>query len=47
MVRKTNIVFKENLRGGEGTIEMRHILAADELMGHGTMYAHVIFPPHM
>ena len=46
MVRKTNIVFKENLRGGEGTIEMRHILAADELMGHGTMYAHVIFPPH-
>jgi len=46
MVRKTNIVFKENLRGGEGTIELRHILAPEELMGHGTMYAHVIIPGH-
>jgi len=46
MVRKANIVFKDNVRGGEGTIEFRHILSADELMGHGTIYAHLIVPPH-
>ena len=46
MVRKTNIVYKEHLRGGEGTIELRHILAPEELMGHGSMYAHVVIPPH-
>lgn len=46
MVRKTNVVLKENLRGGEGTVELRHILAPEELMGHGSMYAHVVFPPH-
>ena len=32
MVRKADIVFKENVRGGEGTIEFRHILSADELL---------------
>ncbi|MBQ2023168.1 MAG: cupin, partial [Lachnospiraceae bacterium] len=46
MVRKADIVFKDNVRGGEGTIEFRHILSADELMGHGTIYAHLIVPPH-
>ena len=46
IVRKADIVFKENVRGGEGTIEFRHILSADELMGHGTIYAHLVVPPH-
>ncbi len=46
MIRKTDVKFVENLRGGEGTIEMRHILSKDELMGHGTMYVHLVFPPH-
>ena len=46
MIRKTDVKFVPNLRGGEGTIELRHILSKDELMGHGTMYAHVIVPPH-
>lgn len=46
MVRKADIVFKDNVRGGEGTIEFRHILSADELMGHGTIYAHLVVPPH-
>lgn len=46
MIRKTETVFVPNLRGGEGTIEIRHILSKDELMGHGTMYAHVVIPPH-
>lgn len=46
MIRKTETAFVPNLRGGEGTIEIRHILSKDELMGHGTMYAHVVFPPH-
>lgn len=46
MVRKTENAFVPNLRGGDGTIEIRHILKKDELMGHGSMYAHVIIPPH-
>lgn len=46
MVRKTESVFVQGLRDGEGTVELRHILSKDELMGHGTMYAHVILPPH-
>ncbi len=45
MVRKTETAFVPNLRGGEGTIEIRHILSKKELMGHGSMYAHVIIPP--
>ena len=46
MERKTESVFIQGLRDGEGTVELRHILSKDELMGHGTMYAHVILPPH-
>ena len=30
----------------EGTVEIRHLLSKDELMGHASMYAHVIIPPH-
>lgn len=46
MIRKTEVAFVPNLRGGEGTIEIHHILPKEELMGHGSMYAHVIIPPH-
>lgn len=46
MIRKPEIVHAANMRGGEGTVEIRHILSKEELMGHGGMYAHVIFPPH-
>ncbi len=46
MVRKTDIKHVDNLRGGDGTIEIRHILSKDELMGHASMYAHVVIPPH-
>lgn len=46
MVRKADIVYKDNVRGGEGTIEFRHILSTEELMGHGNIYAHVVIPPH-
>ena len=45
MVRKTDVKYVPNLRGGAGVIEIRHILSKDELMGHATMYAHVIIPP--
>lgn len=46
MVRNTETAFVPNLRGGDGTIEIRHILNKDELMGHASMYAHVIIPAH-
>lgn len=46
MVRKTNVVTKEGLRDGKGSAEIHHIVPAEELMGHGKMFAHVILKPH-
>lgn len=46
MVRKTDVKIVEGLRGGNGTIELRHIVTKEELNGHGNMYAHVIVKPH-
>lgn len=46
MVKKNQAVIKENLRGGKGSIILYPILSAEELMGHGTMYARVVIPPH-
>lgn len=46
MIRKERVVTVENLRGGEGSAEIHHFLEAEELMGHGTMYARVILKPH-
>lgn len=46
MVRKTDIKVVECLRGGNGTVELHHILSRDELNGHGSMFAHVIIKPH-
>lgn len=46
MVRHDEGVVKEGLRGGKGHVVLYHILNQEELMGHGTMYARVVIPPH-
>lgn len=46
MVRQNEAVIKEHLRGGKGNVILYPILNPDELMGHGTMYARVVIPPH-
>lgn len=45
MVRKTNVVTAEGLKGGKGSVEIRHIVSAEELNGHGNMYAQVVLKP--
>ena len=46
MIKKERVVTVENMRGGAGSVEIHHILEADEMMGHGTLYARVIIKPH-
>ena len=46
MVCKEQPVIKEHLRGGKGHVVMYHIMDENELMGHATMYARVVIPPH-
>lgn len=46
MVRKEELKVVEGLRGGNGKVMIYHILPAEELLGHGTMYARVVLPPH-
>ena len=46
MVRKTEVKKVEGLRGGKGTAEVHHIVTAEELRGHGKMYAKVVLAPH-
>ncbi len=46
MVRKTDVKVVEGLRGGVGSVEIRHIVSKEELNGHGNMYAHVVLRPH-
>ena len=46
MVRHNEGVRKDNLRGGDGHVVIYHILSTEELMGHGSMYARVVVPPH-
>lgn len=46
MVRKTKNETRENLRGGKGKIGFEHIVSEEELNGHGTMYAKLVFEPH-
>ena len=45
MVRKPQVEYKYDLRGGKGEIEFNHILSQDEMMGHGTMFAKLILKP--
>lgn len=46
MVRKPTKRVIEHLRGGEGTVEIYDIVTADELNGHGSMYAKTVIKPH-
>ena len=46
MVRKTVTRVAEGVRGGEGTVEFHDIVTAEELNGHGSMYAQVVIKPH-
>lgn len=45
MVRKTNVQIVEGLRGGNGQVELHHIVSKEELNGHGTMYAMGVLKP--
>ncbi|MDO4530753.1 MAG: cupin domain-containing protein [Bacillota bacterium] len=45
MVKKERIVKVDGLRDGRGSVEIHHVLEADEMMGHGTMYAKVVIKP--
>ena len=46
MVRKAKIAVVEHARGGEGSVEFHHIVSAEELNGHGSLYAMAILRPH-
>ena len=46
MVRKTEVNVVEHARGGEGSVEFHHIVSAEELNGHGSLYAMAILRPH-
>lgn len=35
---------RENMRGGEGTVTVQHLLTGDELLGHGRMLAWITIP---
>jgi mannose-6-phosphate isomerase-like protein (cupin superfamily) len=36
---------QNNMRGGNGTITMRHLLAGEEMLGKGRLFAEVTIPP--
>ncbi len=46
MVRKADIKVVEHARGGEGSVEFHHIVSAEELNGHGSLYAMAVLRPH-
>lgn len=45
MVRKTIVETKSEVRGGKGEVEFHHIVSAEELNGHGSMYAMIRLKP--
>ena len=45
MVRKERVELIPGLAGGKGTAEVHYVVEADELNGHGRMYAKVVLPP--
>lgn len=45
MVRKPNVVEVQELAGGKGTAVVHHIVPAEDLYGHGRMYAKVVLKP--
>lgn len=40
-----NFEINHNFKGGDGEFRLQHIAGADELMGHGGLYAKGILPP--
>jgi mannose-6-phosphate isomerase-like protein (cupin superfamily) len=46
MIRREEARRVDNARGGEGSVYFYDILGKDELMGHGSLYARVVIPPH-
>ena len=46
MVRKTTVELVEHAAGGEGSLEKYHIVSAEELNGHGKMFAKIVLHPH-
>ena len=42
MVRKTTVEYAENPAGGTGSLEKYHIVSAEELNGHGKMFAKIV-----
>ena len=46
MIRKAHSTTVEHMCGGSGSLEIREILPRGEMMGHGSLYAHIIVHPH-
>ena len=46
MVRKANIVQKQELGGGKGCAEVHEIVPEKDLYGHGKLYAKVVLKPN-
>ena len=46
MVRKTTTRVVEGARGGAGSVEFHDIISAEEMNGHGRLYALVKMEPH-
>lgn len=46
MVRRVKVSTVEHMKGGEGSLEIREILPRGEMMGHGSLYAHIVLAPH-
>ena len=42
MVRKANIIQKQELGGGKGCAEVHEIVPEKDLYGHGKLYAKVV-----
>ena len=46
MIRKTINSTVQRMHGGKGSLEIREILPKNEMMGHGSLYAHITVQPH-
>lgn len=48
MIRKPDeckVDYKENMRGGDGTVEITNFVTADELLGKGRLFAKIKLVP--
>lgn len=46
MVRKVTSTVAQNMKGGKGSLEIREIMPKNELMGHSSLFAHIVVAPH-